>query len=40
MSKVLSKSVNNGFRYYSVDETTETEKFVAMFDKFFDCLNV
>ena len=40
ISKVLSKSVSNAFRYYNVDETTETEKFVVMFDKLFDCLNV
>ena len=38
--QVLSTSVANGFDFYGLEETKETEKFVRMFDKFFDCLNV
>ena len=38
--QVLSTSVANGFGFCGLEETKETEKFVWMFDKFFDCLNV
>ena len=27
-------------QFYGGDETTETQRFIKMFDKFFDCLNV
>lgn len=30
----------NALDFYGIEETKETEKFVRMFDKFFDCLNV
>ena len=30
----------NALDFYGLEETKETEKFVPMFDKFFDCLNV
>ena len=26
--------------FYGYDDTSETERFVQLFDKFFDCLNV
>lgn len=39
-SKVLSTSVANGLDFYGLEDTKETEMFVRMFDKFFDCLNV
>ena len=39
--QVLSTSVANGFDFYGLEETKETEKFVhIMVDKFFDCLDV
>ena len=38
--QVLSTSVANALGYYNLEETVETEKFVRLFDKFFDCLNV
>ena len=37
---MLSESVANGLSYYGQSSTTETEKFVRIFDKFFDCVNV
>ena len=37
---MLSKSVADGFEYYKVPGTSETTRFVRMFDKAFDCLNV
>ena len=37
--QVLSESVANLFSYYGDKETSETERFVWMFDRFFDCLN-
>lgn len=30
----------NGFDFYGHAETTETQRFVEFFNKFFDCLNV
>lgn len=37
---MLSETVANGLKLYVLqDNTKETEKFVRMFDKFFDCLN-
>ena len=30
----------NGLNYYGWSGTKETEKFVRVFDKFFDCVNV
>jgi len=36
----LSKTVADLFEYYGDTSTTETKRFVMMFDKFFDCLNV
>ena len=38
--QVLSKSVSDAFLYFRDPTTTETQKFVLLFDKFFDCLNV
>lgn len=38
--QVLSASVAKAFDYYGDWETQETQRFVATFDKFFDCLNV
>lgn len=37
--QVLSKSVANAFDYYGERDTTETQKFVRTFDRFFDMLN-
>ena len=30
----------NALHFYGLEETKKTEKFVRMFDKFLDCLNV
>ena len=38
--QVLSKSVSNALAYYNNPDTEETQRFVSMIDKFFDCLNV
>ena len=38
--QVLSKSVCDAFSYFDDPSTKETEKFIANFDRFFDCLNV
>lgn len=38
--QVLSQSVANAFSYFGDPDTTETQRFVSLFDKFFDCLNV
>ena len=38
--QVLSKSVACALAYFEDPVTRETEKFVLMFDRFFDCLNV
>lgn len=38
--QVLSKSVGDALAYFGDEETAETEKFVQMFDRFFDCMNV
>ena len=38
--QVLSSSVANALQFYGNPDTTETERFVRTFDKFFDCLNV
>ena len=38
--KVLSTSVAEAFALYDYPDTSETERFVRTFDKFFDCLNV
>ena len=40
ISQALSKSVSDAFKYFGDASTTETEKFILMFDHFFDCLNV
>ena len=37
---MLSQSVASAFSYYNDPSTTETQKFVSYFDKFFDCMNV
>lgn len=37
---MLSESVANAFKYYAQPDTKETERFVRLFDKLFDCLNV
>lgn len=37
---MLSQTVANAFGFYGNSETTETQKFVEFFNKFFDCLNV
>ena len=37
---MLSQSVASAFLYFSDPSTTETQKFVLYFDKFFDCMNV
>ena len=36
---MLSASVSNALQYYNDDDTFETERFVRLFDRFFDCLN-
>lgn len=38
--KVLSNSVAKALKLTKKDEVAETVKFVEMFDKLFDCLNV
>ena len=38
--KVLSQSVATALRTYLKGESEETAKYLEMFDKFFDCLNV
>ncbi len=40
VSQVLSKTVADAFAYFGNPSTVETQKFVAIFDKFFDCMNV
>lgn len=37
---MLSKSVKDAFAYYNDPATEETQKFISMVDRFFDCLNV
>lgn len=37
---MLSDTVAKAFAYYGDSKTVETQRFVEMFDKFFDCLNV
>ena len=37
--QVLSKSVGEAFAYYGDDDTAETERFVTIFNKFFDLMN-
>ena len=37
---MLSESVANALNYYGQSGTKETEKFIRIFDKFFDCVNV
>ncbi len=39
-TQVLSKSVHDAFVFFGSPETKETEKFILMMDRFFDCLNV
>ncbi len=38
--QVLSQSVANAFAYFDDPDTTETQCFVSIFDRFFDSLNV
>jgi len=38
--QVLSESVAKAMKLTGGDEVTETVRFVEMFDRFFDCLNV
>ena len=38
--KVLSKTVADAFAYFGDPSTRETQKFILMFDRLFDCLNV
>ena len=38
--QVLSKPVADLFDYFGDPSTNETKRFVLMFDRFFDCLNV
>ena len=38
--QVLSTSVADALSFYGYTDTSETEKFIRTFDKFFDCLNV
>ena len=38
--QVLSNTVSNLIKYYEDPCMTETQRFVHLFDKFFDCLNV
>ena len=37
-TQALSESVANGLNYYGWSGTKETEKFIRVFDKFFDCV--
>ena len=38
--QVLSASVAHGLEHFQIEGSEETARFVRMFDKFFDCLNV
>ena len=38
--KVLSKSVSDALAYLKNPETEETQRFIVMMDRFFDCLSV
>ena len=38
--QVLSASVSHALAYYNDPTTSETQKFCAIFDRFFDCMNV
>lgn len=38
--QVLSESVANALKFSGRDDVSETIKFVSLFDKFFDMLNV
>ena len=38
--QVLSKTVSDAFLYFGDPATKETQRFVLLFDRFFDCLNV
>ena len=38
--QVLSASVAKSFDFYGDPATRETQRFILMFDSFFDCLNV
>ena len=40
MLQVLSKSVSDALAYYNDPDTEETQRFISMMDRFFDCLNV
>ena len=40
LKQVLSQSVANGMEQYGVDGARETVRFIRMFDKAFDCMNV
>ena len=40
LTQVLSKTVADLFDYFGDESTTEAKKFVMMFDRLFDCLNV
>lgn len=37
---MLSDTVAKAFAFYGDTKTDETQRFVKMFDQFFDCLNV
>ncbi len=37
--QVLSASVANALEYHGDSDSTETAKFVCLFDRFFDCFN-
>ena len=37
---ITGRVVAKAFEFYGSTDTTETQRFVEMFDKFFDCLNV
>ena len=39
-SKVFSETIANALEYYGNSASSETQKFVHLMDKFFDCLNV
>ena len=38
--KLLSKTVADAFAYFGDPSTSKTQRFVLMFDRLFDCLNV
>lgn len=38
--QVLSETIANALEYYETSVSSETQKFVRIMDKFFDCLNV